>query len=206
MKTVKLLLISDKSIIRRYEFTRHESEVFTLLANLSAGDVEFTIECADGDAVSVYGLGTDSSSLSINQLAPLKKEGSNILLPLETTGIYYFHLNFSDEMQPTLRVKAGLESRSAEGTGLDHFLDAELPLSLELGRAEMSIDDVLSLEPGSIIELHRLVGEELEVFVGEKLVATAEVMVVGDEFGARLTKVLPVVDEIAETFNLSPEE
>ena len=70
----------------------------------------------------------------------------------------------------------------------------------------MYIEDVLSCGQGSVIELHRLVGEELDVFVGGSLVAKAEVVVVGEQFGARLTSVLPVAGEMAKDLNFLTEE
>ena len=66
----------------------------------------------------------------------------------------------------------------------------KLKVTFEVGRAKMYIADLLSLGQGSVIELHRLVGEELEIYVNGHLLATGEVVVVNEKFGARITKIL----------------
>jgi len=73
---------------------------------------------------------------------------------------------------------------------LDFLMEIKLDLTFEVGRTKMFISDLLSLGQGSVIELHRLVGEELEMFVNGQLLATGEVVVVNEKFGARITKII----------------
>ncbi|MDH5559919.1 MAG: flagellar motor switch protein FliN [Deltaproteobacteria bacterium] len=68
--------------------------------------------------------------------------------------------------------------------------DIKVNLSFEVGRAKMFISDLLSLGQGSVIELHRLVGEELELFINGHLLATGEVVVVNEKFGAKIIKII----------------
>jgi len=68
--------------------------------------------------------------------------------------------------------------------------DIKVNITFEVGRAKMYIADLLSLGQGSVIELHRLVGEELEIFVNGHLMATGEVVVVNEKFGGRIIKIL----------------
>jgi len=68
--------------------------------------------------------------------------------------------------------------------------DIKVNVTFEVGRAKMYIADLLSLGQGSVIELHRLVGEELEIFVNGHLMATGEVVVVNEKFGGRIIKIL----------------
>ncbi|PCI30781.1 MAG: flagellar motor switch protein FliN [SAR324 cluster bacterium] len=77
-----------------------------------------------------------------------------------------------------------------QGVNLDFLMDIKLTITFEVGRAKMFISDLLSLGQGSVIELHRLVGEELEIFVNGQMFATGEVVVVNEKFGARITKIL----------------
>ncbi|MDX2469640.1 MAG: flagellar motor switch protein FliN [SAR324 cluster bacterium] len=73
---------------------------------------------------------------------------------------------------------------------INFLMDINLTLTFEVGRAKMYISDLLSLGQGSVIELHRLVGEDLEILVNGNLLATGEVVVVNEKFGAKLTKIL----------------
>lgn len=80
---------------------------------------------------------------------------------------------------------------------LEMILDIPLSLSVEMGRSKMLINDLLQLGQGSVIELTKLVGEPLDVFVNEKLIARGEVVVVNNEkFGIRLTEVISPSDRI----------
>ena len=69
----------------------------------------------------------------------------------------------------------------------DIMQDIKMHVSVELGRAKSSIKDVIDFTKGSIIELDKIAGEQVEVFVNEKLVAKGEVIVIEDRFGVRIT-------------------
>ena len=68
--------------------------------------------------------------------------------------------------------------------------DLTLPVSIELGRSEMLIEDVLKIGRGSVIELDRLAGEPIDIYVGDRIFAEGEVVVVDEHFGVRVTRVL----------------
>ena len=70
------------------------------------------------------------------------------------------------------------------------LLDVPLHITVELGRAEMAVRDILALGPGSVIELDRSAGDVLDVLVNGTLIAQGEVVVVDEQFGIRLTHVL----------------
>ena len=76
------------------------------------------------------------------------------------------------------------------GTNLDTILDIPVTLSMELGRTKMTINNLLKLNQGSVVELDRLAGEPLDVLVNGCLVAHGEVVVVNDRFGVRMTDIL----------------
>ncbi len=69
------------------------------------------------------------------------------------------------------------------------LLDVPLQISVELGRTELRIRNVLELVPGSIIELDRLAGEPVDVLVNGKAIARGEVVVIDEEFGVRITEI-----------------
>lgn len=73
---------------------------------------------------------------------------------------------------------------------LDFLMDIKLNITFEVGRTKMFISDLLSLGQGSVIELHRLVGEELDLLINGELLATGEVVVVNEKFGARIVEIL----------------
>ncbi len=74
---------------------------------------------------------------------------------------------------------------------LDVILDVPVTLSLEVGRAQMSVGRLLRLTQGSVVELDRNAGEPLDVLVNGALVARGEIVIVNDKFGIRLTDVVP---------------
>jgi flagellar motor switch protein FliN/FliY len=80
----------------------------------------------------------------------------------------------------------------ADGTqrNIDLLMDVDLPVSIELGRAKMSIADILSLGPGSVVELNKLAGEPVDLLVNHKIVARGEVVVVDENFGLRVTQLM----------------
>ncbi len=73
---------------------------------------------------------------------------------------------------------------------LDIILDVPITISVEIGRTQVPIRDLLRYSQGSVIELDRLVSEPLDVLVNNTLIAHGEVVVVDDQFGIRLTDVI----------------
>jgi len=73
---------------------------------------------------------------------------------------------------------------------LDRVLDVKVNLALEVGRANLSLRELLDLNQGSIVELDRQAGEPLDVLVNGTLVAHGEVVMVDDKFGVYLTEVI----------------
>jgi len=72
---------------------------------------------------------------------------------------------------------------------LDLILDVRVPITVQLGGAEMEIRDVLELSPGSIVALDKLAGEPVDVYVRGRRLAKGEVVVVDDNFGIRITTI-----------------
>jgi len=84
-----------------------------------------------------------------------------------------------------------------DGRRLDLLLDVPLDLSVELGRSRMTIQDLLGLSPGSVIELDKIAGEPLDILVNDRLVARGEAVVVNDKFGVRITDIVSQSERIA---------
>jgi flagellar motor switch protein FliN/FliY len=93
-------------------------------------------------------------------------------------------------------MEVGSEGAAAEGMGVEFLMEMPLTLTFEVGRAKLKIGDLLSLGQGSVLELHRLVGEDLDLFVNGKLIAHGKVVVINEKFGAQLTEVIPPEERI----------
>ena len=91
---------------------------------------------------------------------------------------------------------AAPEAAQAQRADLDFILDIPLELSVELGKTKMLVNDLLQLGQGSIVELNKLAGEPLEVFINKKLVARGEVVVVNEKFGVRLTDIVSPLERV----------
>ncbi len=92
--------------------------------------------------------------------------------------------------------QAATASESLEGRGLDLLLDIPLQVSVEVGRSKILVRDLLQLQEGSLVELDKLAGEPLELYVNSRLIARGEAVVVNDKFGLRLTDVVSPAERI----------
>lgn len=99
------------------------------------------------------------------------------------------------EFQP---LSSSPSAAALSDTGNLHLLlDVPLQLTVELGRTEKTIKEVLELVPGSIFELDRVAGEPVDVYVNGKLVAQGEVVVIDENFGVRITDIASVIDRVS---------
>ena len=96
-----------------------------------------------------------------------------------------------DELEQQDSPISGEEQRK-----LDAILDIPVTISMEVGRSNISIRNLLQLNQGSVVELDRVAGEALDVLVNGTLIAHGEVVVVNDKFGIRLTDVISQVERI----------
>lgn len=90
------------------------------------------------------------------------------------------------------------EQKSAmqEKRNLDMILDIPLHLTVELGRTKLLVKDLLQLNQGAVVELGKLAGELLDVFVNSKLVARGEAVVVNEKFGVRLVDIISPAERV----------
>lgn len=78
---------------------------------------------------------------------------------------------------------------SGPNVDLDLFMDIPLSVTVELGRTEKSIQELLSISPGAVIELDKMAGEPVDILVNQKRIARGEVVVVDENFGVRVTEI-----------------
>ncbi len=123
------------------------------------------------------------------------------------------NLNWDDIQQdlekskkPAPKVEASLaafEELESPGKGrpsaqldLDFILDIPLTLSAELGRSRLLISELLQLGQGSVIELSKVAGEPMDIYINQRLIARGEVVVVNEKFGVRLTDIISPAERV----------
>ncbi len=79
---------------------------------------------------------------------------------------------------------------------LNFLYDIPLQVSVEVGRCKILLKDLLKMGEGYVIELEKIAGEPLDLYVNSRLIARGEAVMVGDKFGIRLTDVVSTADRI----------
>lgn len=92
-------------------------------------------------------------------------------------------------------VDSAIGPTAGEQGGIDMLGDVDLDVTIELGRTEMLVEDVLRLASGSVVELNKLAGDPVDVYVNSRLVARGEVLVLNDNFCIRISEILADVQE-----------
>lgn len=79
---------------------------------------------------------------------------------------------------------------------LDFLLDIPLHVTVEVGRSKILIKDLLAMREGNVIELDKLAGEPLDLYVNGRLIARGEAVLINEKFGIRLTDVVSPAERI----------
>lgn len=88
------------------------------------------------------------------------------------------------------------EKKEALPRDLDFLFDVPLQISVEVGRARILLKDLLQMGEGYVVELDKLAGEPLDLYVNSRLIARGEAVRVGEKFGIKLTEVVSPSDRI----------
>lgn len=88
--------------------------------------------------------------------------------------------------------------QDGNSTNLGMIMDIPLKLTAELGRTKIIVSELLNLGQGSVLELNKLAGEPMEIYVNDKLIAKGEAVVVNDKFGVRLTDVISPKERVEQ--------
>ena len=80
-------------------------------------------------------------------------------------------------------------SAASEPGELERLTDVSVEVSVEIGRTAMTLGEALALGPGSVVGLHRMAGEPVDLLVNGRVIARGEVVVIDEEFGLRVTDV-----------------
>ncbi|MDD2466592.1 MAG: flagellar motor switch protein FliN [Desulfobulbus sp.] len=116
----------------------------------------------------------------------LEQERSNTLNPEETAELL-------KETAHTTSPRSGFDNYSRE---LEFLYDVPLQVSVEVGRARILLKDLLQMGEGYVVELDKLAGEPLDLYVNSRLIARGEAVKVGDKFGIKLTEVVSQADRV----------
>ncbi|OQP07991.1 flagellar motor switch phosphatase FliY [Geobacillus sp. 46C-IIa] len=109
----------------------------------------------------------------------------------EETGMDARHIQAADFAELDDPPLAATEARN-----LELLFDVPLQVTVELGRTRRSVQEILQLSAGSIIELDKLAGEPVDIFVNNKLIAKGEVVVIDENFGVRITDIVSQSDRL----------
>jgi len=85
---------------------------------------------------------------------------------------------------------AAAEAASRGAADLEAVFDVPVQVSAVLGRAHMDVGELLNLGPGTVLELDRKVGEAIDIYVNNRLVARGEVVLVEDKLGVTMTEII----------------
>lgn len=137
-------------------------------------------------AAALAGAAEPNDSESSGQKTPPQNKGESFSSEAKTASF----VDFTDEAK---------SSRSEEmKNDLDFILDIPLDVSAELGRARLLINELLQLGQGSVVELNKLAGEPLEVYVNGKIIARGEAVVINEKFGIRLTDIISPIERVKQ--------
>lgn len=126
-------------------------------------------------------------------MPPSQAYGQPFGQPMQDFG----HVNRNINVQPVqFGGFSGAPSTHADQTNLNLLLDIPLKVTVELGRTQRTIKDILELSQGSIVELDKLAGEPVDILVNNKLIAKGEVVVIDENFGVRVTDIVSQWDRI----------
>lgn len=92
------------------------------------------------------------------------------------------------------------ETKKDHELTLEALYDVPVQISVVLGKTSMQLNQLLKLGRGAVIELERSVGEPIDVYVNDKMVAKGEIVIVDNKIGVTLTEVVPVDKDTAKLF------
>jgi len=98
--------------------------------------------------------------------------------------------NTDNENSPAQSEVVNQEIDGDDGN-MSMLMGVQLKVAVELGRTNLSVKEVLDLQKGSVVELDRIAGDAVDLYINNTLIARGDVVVVDDKFGVRITEILP---------------
>ena len=103
-----------------------------------------------------------------------------------------------DESLGTVAEGVSEAASQADVGGIELLSDVDMHVMIELGRTQMLVEDVLKLDEGSVVELDKLAGDPVDVYVNQRLIARGEVLVLNDNFCIRVSEIVADLETQAE--------
>ncbi|MCM3230345.1 flagellar motor switch phosphatase FliY [Bacillus sp. FSL R5-0586] len=164
----------DSNIMQLYPITFAKD----LIAELTDPAEEEPVQEAPQSAPEPQQAAPQAQSAPMQQSAPPKRQAKS--KPAEPVNVAPVEFEAFSEPQHT----------TSQLGNLDMLMDIPLSITVELGRTQRSVKEVLELSAGSIIELDKLAGEPVDILVNKRIVAKGEVVVIDENFGVRVTDIL----------------
>ncbi|CAM3703563.1 flagellar motor switch phosphatase FliY [Mesobacillus zeae] len=138
---------------------------------------------------------------AVYQAEPLRQSSAPQAQPAPREGHQHLGSSFSQLEQPQVQPAVfssfdTFQAQPAETKNLEMLLDIPLQVTVELGRTKRSVREILELSGGSIIELDKLAGEQVDILVNNRLIAKGEVVVIDENFGVRVSDIISQSDRI----------
>jgi len=167
----------------------------TMVAEGLNGSSEEDLEAQMATQLAANGLASeDDEDLESQMAATMEEDISGDEKLLDTLSS-----EMEDSVTPVKQVsfqQLAPSDEAGDRVNIDRLVDVSLNLSVELGRKNMRIKEILNLGPGKIIELDKLAGEPVDLLINGKLLAKGEVVVVDENFGVRITELVDPIDRI----------
>ncbi len=113
---------------------------------------------------------------------------SNTDLPLPDLGLQEGFMVPSPSIESMRKADEFAGSKTA--ADLEHVFDVPVNVAAVLGRTKLDVGDLMSLAPGQVLELDRKVGEAIDIYVNDRLVARGEVVLVEEKLGVTMTEII----------------
>jgi flagellar motor switch protein FliN/FliY len=169
-----------------------QADIDTVMDGADGGAVEKTAGTKDAPEVEAAPVGLDSEGRPVDELgAAMAAAVAEEKAAAGDPGSSAADLSVEEVHLPTFDQEA-LASEVSQPISLLH--DVELHVKIELGRTRMFVEDVLRLGEGSVVELDRLAGDPVDVYVNSRLVARGEVLVLNDNFCVRVSEIISNTD------------
>lgn len=194
-------------------------ETFTLWEAVSGSVAEGMVKALGGEEKSSQAQGfTQQPMMGAQNVSPMQEMGTMQqpvmngmgmqqpmmngmnAMPMQNMGM----MNMGMQQQPPsvqpLQFPNLQQSLSASEQGnISLIMDVYMEMTVELGRTKKTIKDILGLGEGTIIELDKLAGEPVDILVNHKPIAKGEVVVIDENFGVRVTEILPAIEHVASS-------
>lgn len=102
----------------------------------------------------------------------------------------------AEEVADAASDAAASSAPAKDARTVDFIMEVPLAVTVEVGRARMTIQDLLQLGQGSVVELEKLAGDSLDIFINGQKVAHGEAVIINEKFGVRLTDIISPEDRI----------